>query len=68
MVNCLGLFINFASGAFIIIALYYYGNPVLFRLCEVFNILPDLVAAAFLIDALRRFKHVTEGVFMIETW
>lgn len=64
----IGLVSNFASGALIVIALYDYGNAVLFRICEVFNILPDLVSAAFLIDALRRFNLITKGAFTIETW
>lgn len=63
-----GLLANVLSGVFIVLAFYEYGNSGLARTSEVFNVVPDLISAAFLIDALRRLKSAASGVFQIEIW
>ncbi len=63
-----GLLANVLSGVLIVLAFYEYGNSVLAKVSEYFNVIPDLISAAFLIDALRRLKSAAAGVFQIEIW
>lgn len=62
------MLINILSGVFIVLAFYEYGNSALARTSEFFNVVPDLISAAFLIDALRRLKSAAAGVFHIQIW
>lgn len=68
LVFWVGLLSNILSGIFIVLAFYEYGNSTFAKLSEYFNVIPDLISAIFLIDALRRLKVASSGVCQIEIW
>ena len=63
-----GYCINTLSGVLIILAIQFYGNRVFTIGTEVFNIMPAIISACFLLDSLRRLKQVAKGVLQIEVW
>lgn len=62
------MIVFFASGGLIIGAFYRPLSDMIQYSTEILNVLPDLISAAFLIDALRRLKNLAKETMHLETW
>lgn len=59
---------NTLTGYFYVLDGHHYLNKNITLTSKFLNVIPDLLSAIFLVDALRRLKIVAAGLFEIEIW
>lgn len=67
VVGVIGLFLNFAGVAFIIIAAHNHGVHWIADITDFMNVFPCFLSLCFMFDAFIRIRKVTNGVFSVQT-